>query len=87
MEGRYLPPDNHNHLDNATHGKPAVTPLPFNVMLSLITERVSELMIYSVIFPYVNEMIHSFGVSESKVGIWSAIAVSSSCGRVDVGTS
>jgi hypothetical protein len=33
-------------------------------------------MVASIILPYVNEMIHSFGVNENDVGIWSAIAVS-----------
>lgn len=32
-------------------------------------------MIASMIMPYVNEMILSFGVNENDVGIWSAIAV------------
>jgi hypothetical protein len=34
-------------------------------------------MIASIIMPYVNEMILSFGINENDVGIWSAIAVSS----------
>ena len=52
------------------------TPLPFLKILPLLIARCSEGLIYSVILPYINEMIHSFGVPEKSVGVWSATAVS-----------
>lgn len=52
------------------------TVVPYLKLLPLCIARISEGMIYSVIFPYINEMILSFGVNENDVGVWSAIAVS-----------
>lgn len=52
------------------------TPVPYLKLLPLCIARVAEGMIGSVIFPYINEMILSFGVNENDVGVWSAIAVS-----------
>lgn len=53
------------------------TAVPYLKLLPLCIARIAEGMIYSVIFPYINEMILSFGVNENDVGVWSAIAVSS----------
>lgn len=50
--------------------------MPYIKLLPLCIARIAEGMIYSVIFPYINEMILSFGVNENDVGVWSAIAVS-----------
>lgn len=52
------------------------TPVPYTKLLPLCLARIAEGMMFSIIFPYVNEMILSFGVNENDVGIWSAIAVS-----------
>lgn len=52
------------------------TPLPLSKILPLAVSRISEGLIYSVIFPYINEMIHGMGVPEEDVGVWSATAVS-----------
>jgi hypothetical protein len=52
------------------------TPTPYAKLLPLCLARIAEGMVGSIIFPYVNEMILSFGVNENDVGIWSAIAVS-----------
>lgn len=54
-----------------------MTPVPYAKMSSLFVSRVAEGMIYSVILPYINEMIHGLGVAEKDVGVWSATAVSS----------
>jgi hypothetical protein len=53
-----------------------ITPVPHAKLLPLCLARIAEGMVASIILPYVNEMIHSFGVNENDVGIWSAIAVS-----------
>lgn len=53
-----------------------MTPVPYAKLLPLCIARSAEGMIGSIIMPYVNEMILSFGVNENDVGIWSAIAVS-----------
>jgi hypothetical protein len=57
-------------------GKKEMTPVPYAKLLPLCIARSAEGMIGSIIMPYVNEMILSFGVNENDVGIWSAIAVS-----------
>lgn len=54
----------------------APTPLPYAKLLPLLISRISEGLIFSVIFPYINEMVHSFGIREKDVGVWSAMAVS-----------
>jgi hypothetical protein len=53
-----------------------ITPVPYAKLLPLCLARIAEGMIVTIIMPYVNEMILSFGVNENDVGIWSAIAVS-----------
>ena len=55
--------------------KKEITPVPYAKLLPLCIARSAEGMIGSIIMPYVNEMILSFGVNENDVGIWSAIAV------------
>lgn len=52
------------------------TPLPYMKMMPLIVARLSEGLIFSVIFPYINQMVRDFGVPEEKVGVWSSMAVS-----------
>ena len=52
------------------------TAVPYLKLLPLCIARIAEGMIGSVIFPYINEMILSFGVNEKNVGVWSAVAVS-----------
>lgn len=52
------------------------TEVPYLKLLPLCIARIAEGMIGSVIFPYINEMILSFGVNENDVGVWSAVAVS-----------
>lgn len=52
------------------------TDVPYLKLLPLCIARIAEGMIGSVIFPYINEMILSFGVNENDVGVWSAVAVS-----------
>ncbi|GFZ52020.1 hypothetical protein JCM24511_09792 [Saitozyma sp. JCM 24511] len=52
------------------------TPLPYAKLLPLLISRISEGLIFSVIFPYINEMVHSFGIREKDVGVWSAMAES-----------
>lgn len=61
-------------------GSPArrQTDVPYLKLLPLCIARIAEGMIGSVIFPYINEMILSFGVNEKNVGVWSAVAVSTS---------
>jgi MFS family permease len=38
--------------------------------------RIAEGMLFSLIFPYINAMVHELGVAEENVGKWSAAAVS-----------
>lgn len=57
------------------------TPVPYLKALPLLLSRVSEGLVFSVIFPYINEMFLSFGVPEKSVGVWSATAVSLICGH------
>jgi hypothetical protein len=57
-------------------GRKEITPVPYAKLLPLCLARSAEGMIASIIMPYVNEMILSFGINENDVGIWSAIAVS-----------
>lgn len=51
-------------------------PVPYKKIFPLCLSRMAEGMIYSIIFPYINEMIRGLGVEEKKVGVWSAMAVS-----------
>lgn len=53
-----------------------ITPVPYLKLFPLLIQRWSEGVTYGVIFPYINEMIHSMGVEEKSVGVWSATAVS-----------
>ncbi|ODN96307.1 hypothetical protein I350_08329 [Cryptococcus amylolentus CBS 6273] len=55
---------------------PSRTPVPYLKLFPLLVQRWSEGMTYAVIFPYINEMVHSMGVEETQVGVWSAIAES-----------
>ncbi|KAK8845553.1 hypothetical protein IAR55_006268 [Kwoniella newhampshirensis] len=52
------------------------TPVPYLKLLPLLVQRWSEGFTYAVIFPYINEMIHSMGIEEKSVGVWSATAES-----------
>ena len=52
------------------------TPLPVARILPLLIGRISEGLTYTVIFPYINAMLLSFGVQEEKVGFWSGVVVS-----------
>ncbi|ORY34238.1 major facilitator superfamily domain-containing protein [Naematelia encephala] len=56
--------------------RPETTPLPYAKLFPLVISRMSEGLIYAVIFPYINEMVRSFGVADNKVGVWSAAAES-----------
>lgn len=58
------------------HDRQRSAPVPYGKIFPLCLARISEGMIYSVILPYINEMIRGFGVEEEKVGVWSAMAVS-----------
>lgn len=53
-----------------------ITPVPYLKLFPLFIQRWSEGVTYGVIFPYINEMIHSMGVAEKSVGVWSATAES-----------
>ncbi|OXG20565.1 hypothetical protein C366_02100 [Cryptococcus neoformans Tu401-1] len=53
-----------------------ITPVPYLKLFPLLIQRWSEGVTYGVIFPYINEMIHSMGVEEKSVGVWSATAES-----------
>jgi len=57
-------------------GKVRSTPVPYVKIFPLCLSRMAEGMIFSVVFPYINEMIRGLGVEEKKVGVWSAMAVS-----------
>lgn len=53
-----------------------MTPLPYPSIIALCLGRVAEGLMFSVILPYINEMVHSMGVASENVGKWSAAAVS-----------
>ncbi|CAD6578555.1 MAG: hypothetical protein TREMPRED_002215 [Tremellales sp. Tagirdzhanova-0007] len=55
---------------------PAATPLPYIKILPILIARCAEGLNFSVIFPYINAMMKSFGVPDNSVGIWSASAES-----------
>ncbi|KAL7418720.1 hypothetical protein Q5752_006403 [Cryptotrichosporon argae] len=57
-------------------GRRRVSPLPLLKIMPLCISRVAEGLMYAVIFPYINEMIHGFGVPDHSVGMWSAAAES-----------
>lgn len=52
------------------------TPLPYSPIIALCLSRIAEGMMFSVVLPYINEMVHGMGVKEEDVGKWSAAAVS-----------
>lgn len=55
---------------------PHSTPLPYAPIAALCLGRIVEGMMFSLIFPYINAMVHDLGVAEEDVGKWSAAAVS-----------
>ena len=59
------------------------TPLPYGAIAALCLGRVAEGILFSLIFPYINSMIHELGVPEKDVGKWSALAVSIVPGLTD----
>ena len=59
--------------------QPTVTPLPYRSILALCLGRVADGMMFTIILPYINEMVHGMGVDEEDVGKWSAAAVSAQC--------
>lgn len=80
---------NGHPLSRPAYFRPRVdTPVPIVKILPLCVARVSEGLIFAVIFrelynvllsltpAYINEMMHDFGVPQESVGIWSATAVS-----------
>jgi hypothetical protein len=52
------------------------TPLPYAPIIALSLGRIAEGLLYSVIFPYVNQLVSELGVPDKDVGKWSAAAVS-----------
>lgn len=56
-----------------------MTPLPYAQILALCLGRIAEGMMFTIILPYINEMVHSMGVKEEDVGKWSAAAVRQPC--------
>jgi hypothetical protein len=71
QDGSDANPKSHKQLDPGS----SITPLPYAKIIPLLIARASEGLIYAVIFPYVNEMIHAFGVPEQSVGMWSSAVV------------
>ena len=51
------------------------TPVPYLKIFPLLVTRFCEGIIYSCIFPYINEWVRSLGVPEQSTGVWSAAAV------------
>lgn len=71
-----VPPNNGNMYDTlVTPTRP--TSLPYYRILPLLIARLAEGMTYTIIFPYINDMIHSFGVKEQDVGYYAGLVVSS----------
>jgi hypothetical protein len=65
------------HSEPAPDDEPAtaMTPLPYAQILALCLGRIAEGMMFTIILPYINEMVHVMGV-KGDVGKWSAAAVS-----------
>lgn len=51
------------------------TPLPYARILPLLIARLAEGMTFTIIFPYINDMIHSFGVNEQDIGYYAGLVV------------
>lgn len=51
-------------------------PLPYPIIFALCMGRFAEGLMFGVILPYINEMVHGMGVKEADLGKWSAAAVS-----------
>ena len=54
----------------------AITPLPYATIMALCAGRFAEGLMFGVILPYINEMVHGMGVRQEDLGKWSAAAVS-----------
>ncbi|GMK59936.1 hypothetical protein CspeluHIS016_0901530 [Cutaneotrichosporon spelunceum] len=65
-----------NPFQNLIKRRSQPTPLPVLKILPLCIARMAEGLIFAVIFPYINEMMHDMGVPEESVGLWSATAES-----------
>lgn len=50
-----------------------VTPLPVKELLVIVVVRITEPICYSLIFPFVNEMIENVGISPQYVGYYSGL--------------
>lgn len=55
---------------------PRPTPLPLLKIMPLLLARLAEGVTFTVIFPYVNSMLLSFGVREQDLGFYAGIVVS-----------
>ena len=58
-------------------GPAEMTPLPYPAIIALCMGRFAEGLMFGVILPYINEMVHGMGVKQEDLGKWSAAAVSS----------
>lgn len=68
-------PDTSHTLEHDDTTSKAI-PLPYGPIIALSLGRIAEGLLYSVIFPYVNQLVSELGVPEEDVGRWSAAAVS-----------
>lgn len=51
------------------------TPLPILRIMPLLLQRAAEGMTFTIIFPYVNDMLLSFGVEERELGFYAGLVV------------
>ncbi|WVQ78344.1 hypothetical protein IAT38_000429 [Cryptococcus sp. DSM 104549] len=60
------------------HSRPGTTPLPVAQIAVLMTVRLAEPISYTVIFPFINQMVEELGVTDNpdKVGFYSGLVES-----------
>lgn len=61
-------------LEDSTSQYP--TPLPILRILPLLLQRAAEGLTFTVIFPYINDMLLSFGIKEQDLGFYAGLVVS-----------
>lgn len=69
-------PINYGTVSTGSDPPTTATPVPYAQILPLCLSRIAEGIIFTVVYPYINEMIQRMGVEERSVGVWSAMAVS-----------
>ena len=66
------PPPQH-HSDPYSIESPPQVPVPWRSLLPILLFCVADAMTYSVLFPFVTDMITSFHVPQDKIGLYSGL--------------